>query len=134
MGKNMKLAGLAAGLTAVLAVVVSGTGRTASTGNNPDWRGSLRVEGKTGLELVGMAALTIQRAMAIGFKESRGGRIRKAELKVEKGSLVYIVQVISPRNEAMKVVIDANTRNVLSVEPGDLDKLGTAAKEEKGGK
>jgi hypothetical protein len=129
MGRGIKWAAISAGLALVLAPAIPGPGR-AETGAKPGWQGSIKVEGKKGAELVRLAKLPLQRAIAIAIRAAKGGKTWKAELEVEKGFLVYTVQVITPGNEAKEYVIDAGNAAILAVEEGDVEELGAPDKAE----
>ena len=130
MGTGMKVAAMSAGLAAILMSGLAGPGHAEPEGKKTQWKGSLKVEGKKGAELVGLAKFPIQKAIAMALRQARGGRVWKAELEVEQGCLVYAVQVVTPGNAAKEFVIDAGNPVILAVESGDVDELGAPEKPE----
>ena len=117
------------GIMLFSAIAITETGKSALDDKNPSWKGSIKVEGVKVAVLVERASFPIQRAMAIALRHTKGGMIWKAEMEVENGYLVYSIQVITSKKQAMEIVIDAGNSAILAVEPGDVEELGTGEKE-----
>ena len=130
MTRVIKAVVISVGLAGIGVSLLAGLVRAETEGQKTGWKGSLKVEGKKGAELVGLAKFPLQRAIAMAIKQAKGGKTWKAELEVEQGCLVYTVQVITPQNEAKEFVIDAGSAAILAVESGDVEELGAPDKAE----
>lgn len=94
-------------------------------------KGSIVVKGQTGDALLAMAKVELKDALAAAVAKVPG-KVWKAELEAEDGTLIYSIQLVTPAAEWKEINVDAGTGAVLAVENGDKDEFAQPEAKGKG--
>ncbi|WP_419785520.1 PepSY domain-containing protein [Pseudodesulfovibrio sp.] len=92
----------------------------ANAEESPRINGSIPITNQTEAEYPAMAKVTLNRAMENAI-ESNQGKVLKAGLKEEDGFLVYRVEVVTPDQTIMDVMLDAGSGKVLLTRQDKVD-------------
>jgi len=105
---------------AAVAVLLAAGGFAVSAQQQAKITGSIAVKGGNETAFPAMAKVSLDEAIQAALKAVQG-KVLKAELEDEDGSLVYGVEVVKADNSVMDVKIDAGNGKLLKIEQDHKD-------------
>lgn len=100
---------------AIAAFALPAGAQVATTGQVQPTSGAVKVEITVKRSLASTARISADSAFAIARARADSGEVSSAKLGTRDGRLVYMVEVLNPRNRETSVVINAMNGRVLEV-------------------
>jgi len=101
---------------ALTAIALSMHMVAAGENEKPEWKGAIETPGRiTETRMVALAEIPLDQAIHTALKKVAGKPI-KAELESEDGYLIYGVEIVTPEEKVVEVILDPSSGRILNIE------------------